>query len=156
MMNRISFSPFPILATEHFVLRQLTPEDDNEIFFLRSDKEINKYLNRPIAKNTDDARKFIKKINTSISKNELIYWAVSFKDNSKLVGTVCLWNISTDGSNAEIGFELLTEFQGRGILQEVLPAVIKYVFETMNINFIAGEVDPLNMKSIKQIGRAHV
>jgi len=148
-MNRISFSPFPNLTTERFVLRQLTPEDDEKIFLLRSDKEINKYLDRPIAKIIEDARQFISKINTSFAKNESIYWAVSLKDNPKLIGTVCLWNISADGSNAEIGFELLPEFHGRGIMQEVLPAVIKFGFETMKINSISGEVDPLNMKSIK-------
>jgi ribosomal-protein-alanine N-acetyltransferase len=45
-MNRISFLSFPILATEHFALRQLTSEDDDEIFSLRSDKETNKDLDK--------------------------------------------------------------------------------------------------------------
>lgn len=148
-MNRISFSSFPILVTERFALRQLTLEDDNEIFFLRSDNEVNKYLDRPTAKIIEDARQFINKINTSIAKNESIYWAVSLKDNPKLIGTVCLWNISDDGSNAEIGFELLPEFKGRGIMQEVIPVVINYAFGMMKLKSIDGQVDLDNVKSIK-------
>jgi ribosomal-protein-alanine N-acetyltransferase len=116
---------------------------------LRSDKEINRYLDRPIAKTIDDARQFIDKINESILKNELIYWAITFNNQPNLIGTIRLWNISEDGTKAEIGFELLPEFHGKGIMQEVLPMIIDYGLETMGLNFIDGEVDPKNLRSIK-------
>ena len=148
-MHRINFIPFPYLTTERFILRQLTLSDGNEIFLLRSDKEINRYLDRPIAKTIDDAKQFIDKINESILKNELIYWAIAFKNQPNLIGTICLWNISDKGTKAEIGFELLPEFHGKGIMQEVLPMIIDYGLETMGLNFIDGEVDPKNLRSIK-------
>jgi [ribosomal protein S5]-alanine N-acetyltransferase len=148
-MHRISFIPFPYLTTERFILRQLTLSDGNEIFLLRSDKEINRYLDRPIAGTIDDARQFIDKINESILKNELIYWVIAYKGQPNLIGTICLWNISDNGTKAEIGFELLPEFHGKGIMHEVLPIIINYGFETMGLNFIDGEVDPKNLKSIK-------
>lgn len=148
-MSKINFTPFPLLTTERLTLRQLTLEDDNEIFLLRSDRSVNKYLDRPIAKTVDDARQFINKINTGISKNELIYWAITFKNHPKLIGTICLWNISEDRTKAEIGFELLPEYQGMRIMQEVLLIVIQYGFETMKLCSIEGEVDPNNLKSLK-------
>jgi len=43
---------------------------------------------------------------------------------------------------------LLPEFQGKGIMQEVIPVVIKYGFEEMNLQSIDAEVDPNNTKSI--------
>src|SRR5665811_2355555 len=128
--------PFPLLKTEHLILLQLTLEDDNEIFLLRSDESVNKFLDRPIAKTIDDARQFINKINESLRKNELIYWAITFKNHPKLIGTICLWNISEDGTKAEIGFELLPDYQGKGIIQEVLPKVVRYGFENMKLNSI--------------------
>jgi [ribosomal protein S5]-alanine N-acetyltransferase len=144
-MCKINFTPFPLLTTEKLILWQLTLEDDNEIFFLRSDSEVNKYLDRPIAKKVDDARRFINKIKDSISKNELIFWAVSIKESTKLVGTICLWNISEDETTAEIGFELLSDYQGKGIIQELLPIVLKFGLETMNLKSIEGEMDPNNI-----------
>ena len=66
-MNKINSIPFPLLTTDRLILRQLTLEDDNEIFLLRSDSEVNKYLDRPISKTVDDARQFTNKINDSIS-----------------------------------------------------------------------------------------
>jgi len=44
---------------------------------------------------------------------------------------------------------LLPDHQGKGVMQAVLPIVIKYGFEIMKLNFIEGEVDPNNLKSIK-------
>ena len=51
--------PFPNIATERLSLRQLKIEDENEIFVLRSDERILKYLDLPIAKTIDDASNFI-------------------------------------------------------------------------------------------------
>jgi ribosomal-protein-alanine N-acetyltransferase len=79
----------------------------------------------------------------------LIYWAITFNNQPNLIGTICLWNISDNGNIAEIGFELLPKFHGKEIMQEVLPIIINYGFETMGLNFIDGEVDPKNIKSIK-------
>lgn len=148
-MQRIYFSQFPTLTSERLFLRQLTLEDANEIFRLRSDESVNKFLDRPIAKSMDDANQFTNKINDSIAKNELIYWAITLKNYFTLIGTICLWNISEDRTKAEIGFELLPDHQGKGIMREVLPIVIKFGFEIMKLNFIKGEVDPNNLTSIK-------
>ena len=45
-MKSISFNPFPVLKTERLTLRQLSIDDDKEIFLLRSDMEANKYIDR--------------------------------------------------------------------------------------------------------------
>jgi ribosomal-protein-alanine N-acetyltransferase len=62
MLNR-TFTPFPTLTTERLTLRQLEINDEQEIFTLRSDSEINKYLDRQISNPIDDARNFINKVN---------------------------------------------------------------------------------------------
>ncbi len=65
-MIDFSFTPFPFLTTENYALRNLLPEDDQEIFALRSSDEINKYLDRPKANTLDDAKDFI---NTDQKRN---------------------------------------------------------------------------------------
>ena len=57
-MIDVSFTPFPFLTTENYALRNLKPEDEQEIFVLRSSDEINKYLDRPKANTLDDAQSF--------------------------------------------------------------------------------------------------
>jgi len=148
-MNYLYFSPFPILTADELILRQLNIEDENEIFILRSDERVLKYLGKAPAKSIDEARQFIEKINSGIAENQWIYWAISQKDNPGLIGTICLWNFNEDNTSAEIGFELLPDFFGRGIIQQVLPVVLDYSFQQLGLQAIEGEVSPDNIKSIK-------
>ena len=85
MLNR-SFTPFPILITERLTLRQLVISDEQEIFTLRSDSEINKYLDRQVSNTIEDARNFINKVNENINKNDSLYWAITLGDKNIWLG----------------------------------------------------------------------
>jgi len=148
-MIDVSFTPFPFLTTENYSLRNLMPADEQEIFALRSSDEINKYLDRPKANTLDEARNFITKIINGIAKNESIFWVVTPKDESKLLGTICLWKISKEEAKAEIGYELLPENHGKGIMQEVIPRVLQFGFEEIKLEMIEAELSPRNLKSVR-------
>ena len=119
MMEK-NFTPFPVLNTARLTLRQLRSNDDNEIFALRSNESVNKYLDRPPCKSIDDARNFIKKINENIQRNGLVYWATTLSSTGELIGTVCLFNFSEDVLASEIGYEVLPDYQGKGLMQEAI------------------------------------
>lgn len=105
MVNR-SFTPFPILTTERLTLRQLSNDDGENIFALRSDTEINKYLGRQPSKTIEDARGFINKITENVQKNVSIYWAITLTNSKIFVGTICLFDFSDENNKCEIGYEL--------------------------------------------------
>ena len=148
MLNR-TFIPFPILTTGRLTLRQLAIHDEEEIFTLRSDNEINKYLDRKRAKTIDDARSFINKISENINKNDSVYWAITFSDKNILIGTICLFGFSDEHDKCEIGYELLTNFQGQGIMSEALEKVIDYAFNTIKVQKIEAFFHRDNQNSIK-------
>jgi ribosomal-protein-alanine N-acetyltransferase len=148
-MIDVSFTPFPFLTTENYALRNLMPADEQEIFALRSSDEINRYLDRPKANTLDDARNFINKITNGVAENEAIFWVVAPKGESRFLGTICLWKISREEAKAEIGYELLPENHGKGIMQEVIPRVIQFGFEEMRLQTIEAELSPRNLKSIR-------
>lgn len=135
MMN-LNSATFPILITERLTLRQLSIEDQQDIFALRSDPEINKFLDRQLCKTTEDAINFINTINDNIKKNNTFYWAITLTETKTLVGTICLFDFSSENSSCEIGYELMTKFQGQGIMNEVVEVVIGYVFQTLKFKRI--------------------
>ena len=147
MLNRF-FTPFPVLTTERLTLRQLLINDEHEIFTLRSDSEINKYLDRQLSTTIDDARNFIIKVNENINKNVALYWAITFSDRNILVGTICLYGFSDENDNCEIGYELLTNFQGQGIMKEAVEKVIDYAFNTIKVKKIEAFFHRDNQSSI--------
>jgi len=148
MLNR-TFTPFPILTTERLTLRQLVINDEREIFTLRSDSEINKYLDRQLSNTIDDARNFIKKVNENINKNDSLYWAITLSDKNVLIGTICLFSFSDETDKCEIGYELLTNFQGQGIMTEALEKVIDFAFNTIKVQKIEAFFHIDNQSSIK-------
>ena len=63
---------FPILTTERLTLRQLSKSDSEAILQLRSNPEINKFLDRKPSKTLEDALNFIKNI-TENERDENFY-----------------------------------------------------------------------------------
>jgi len=148
-MLNITFNPFPLITTERLFLRKVEMTDADEIFFLRSDKEVMRYIDRPPAESLEEACGFIQKI-TDLEKNsEAVTWAITLKGEDKLIGTVCYWNIRKEHYRAEIGYLLHPDFWGKGIMKEAMAEVIKYGFKVMNLHSIEANVNPDNKASIK-------
>ena len=148
MLSR-TFTPFPILTTERLTLRQLVSNDEQEIFTLRSDNEINKYLDRQLSNTIEDAKNFINKGNENINKNDSLYWGITLSDKDILVGTICLFGFSDENYKCEIGYELLTSFQGQGIMKEAVEKVIDYALNTIKVKKIEAFLHRDNQSSIK-------
>lgn len=143
------FTPFPILTTERLVLRQLENTDAGEIFQLRTDVIVNQYIDRPKTNSVEEAEEFINKIKKAIKEHQSILWGINFQNESALIGTICLWNISEEQSKSEIGFELLPQYHGRGIMKEAIPSVIDYGFQKMELHSIDAVIHPGNYRSIQ-------
>lgn len=135
-MRDIDSSTFPILTTERLTLRQLSIDDHQDIFALRSDPEINKFLDRQLCETREDAINFINKVNDSIEKRDTYYWAITLTDTKRLVGTICLFDFSREINSCEIGYELMTKFQGQGIMKEAAQVVIDYLFHSLKFKKI--------------------
>ena len=144
-----NFTPFPVLETERLTLRQLISSDDKEIFALRSDDNVNKYLDRKPSKSIDDARNFIQTINENIQRNDSVYWAITLNGTDKLIGIICLFDFSNDNLKEEIGYELLPNFQGKGIMQEATSKVIDFGIQHIGLNSIEAYTHSENQSSTR-------
>jgi ribosomal-protein-alanine N-acetyltransferase len=148
-MDKINFTPFPVLKTERLILRCLEISDDQQLFMLRSNKRVNKYIVRPIQKDIKEIRAFINKINNGINNNEWIYWIITLKESPKLIGTICYWNFSEDKTVAELGYELDPDFQGKGIMSEALKKIIEFGFQEIELDAIEAYTHKNNNDSTK-------
>lgn len=145
----MNFSPFPVLETERLVLRQLVNEDVDTLYQLRTDENVNKYLDRPVPENIEEVRTFINKITKAIEENKSIYWVIAMKSKPEPIGTICLWNFSADGKEAETGYELSPSFQGQGIMKEAFSRVMDYGFNILGLKAIEAYTHRGNLASTK-------
>lgn len=152
-MPNLNFDPFPAIFTSRYILRRLQESDADAVYILRTDENVNHYLGREKARSIHDVFAFIHKINEGIAKNESILWVICKPDDATLMGTICLWNFDREKSKAEIGYELLPAFQRKGVLREVMPAVISFAFERIEIHEIEACVHQFNSTSIKLLDK---
>lgn len=148
-MLTINFTPFPNLETERLVLRRVNENDANEIFALRSNPETMKYIPRPLAKSIDDALEHIALIDAKIESNEGINWAITYKDNPKLIGIIGHYRIKPEHFRAEVGYMLLPEYYRKGIISEAIKEVVNYGFNEMKLHSIEAIIDPENFGSAR-------
>jgi ribosomal-protein-alanine N-acetyltransferase len=141
--------PFTNLTTARLFLRELKQDDAAEIFRLRSDSSVNEFVERSRAVSLADAEEFIQKIIAIAESQEGIMWAITLIGDNKLIGTVCYWNIEPGKNKAELGYELLPEYQGKGIMTEAVEKVIAFGFEQMKLERTVAEPRGDNNRSIK-------
>ena len=153
MMLPLNFDPFPSLSTERLNLRRISDEDEEEIFFLRSDKEVLQFLDRDPAQSIDEVREWIRTINEGIDGNQYIAWAIALKNDPGLIGTITFWNIKKEHYRAEIGYALHPRFQGRGFMREAITVVLDYGFNTLKLHSVEANVNPSNTRSIQLLER---
>lgn len=146
-MLTINFHPFHNLETERLILRRVDNNDYKEVLSLRSNPETMKYIPRPILKNDEEALAHILMIETKIQNNEGINWAITIKGDPKLIGVIGHYRIQLENYRAEIGYMILPEFNGQGIVTEAVKEVVKYGFEIMKLHSIEAVIDPDNVAS---------
>ena len=146
-MLNINFEPFPNLETNRLLLRRLENSDVKEVFALRSNPSTMKFIPRPLLKNDEEALEHIAMINAKIDNNEGINWAITIKGNPNLIVVIGHFRIKPQNYRTEIGYMILPEYHGQGIVTEAIKEVVRYGFEEMNLHSIEAIIDPNNLAS---------
>lgn len=141
------------MKKEKIILRDITIADSNTIFRLRSDERVNRYLSRQVAGSEQDAVAFIEMIIRGIRESNWKYWIIEEKSGAT-VGTICLYNFSANNKTAEIGFELLPEYQGLGYAFEAVIKVIRYTWEKLNLENLVAFPHKENISSIRLLEKS--
>lgn len=136
-------------STEKLILRSLTEHDAQDLFEIRSNIEINKFLHRNPPKNSFDALDFILNIRRQSENNEILFLGISELPSSKLIGTICLWKFSNDRKTAELGYELLPAFHRKGLMSDAVAFLLNYGFSHLNLEKIEAFTNKNNISSIQ-------
>jgi [ribosomal protein S5]-alanine N-acetyltransferase len=137
-----------ILKTQRLLLRPFEDSDIENVFKGLSHPDVIKYygVSYTILEETKTQMHFFK----DLEKNETgQWWAICSLDKHFFYGGCGLNNINKQHRRGEIGYWLLTEFWGKGIIKEALPLVCDYGFKKMNLHRIEAVVETENANSKK-------
>jgi ribosomal-protein-alanine N-acetyltransferase len=148
-MLDVNFNPFPELKTERLLLRKVTDADTEQIFKLRSDEKVMKYIGKKPIATMDEARDWVKLIRDSLENNSGITWGISEIENTSLIGTIGLWRIIKENYRAEIGYMLQPQYWKKGLTKEAILKVADYGFHQMKLHSIEAHISPQNLASAR-------
>lgn len=135
---------FPTLKTNRLLLRQFTESDLENVFKGLSHPDIIKYygVSYKTLEETKEQMKFFKDLE---EHGTGIWWAVCSLDNKTFYGAGGLNSLSKEHKKAEVGFWLISDFWGQGIMTEAMPFICNYGFDELGLHRIEGFVESENM-----------
>ena len=134
------------LITDKVRLRRVEKADAKDLYPLRSHPIVNRFIKRDIPKSMADVERFIEKINAGPDPYYYTIWTVP---DAEFAGTICLWNINWEAKYAEVGYELLPNFQGRGIMSAALGEILNFGFRELKLQIIEAFTHRENYASLK-------
>jgi ribosomal-protein-alanine N-acetyltransferase len=143
---------FPTIETENYILRQFTKDDLENVFNGLSHPDVIKYygISFKTLKETKEQLTWF----ADLEKNETgIWWAICSKKDGTFYGAGGFNNLEKEHQKAEIGFWLLPEHWGKGIMKKVFPLICNYGFTSLNLQIIEGFVETKNINCKKAMAK---
>ncbi len=127
---------FPEIETKRLLLREVTPDDANDMFAYLSDENVVKHMGLDPFETLEDAIDEVNWYQSIYKEGTGIRWGITLKDSGKVIGSCGFLNRITKHHRTEIGYELSKNFWGTGIAGETLEAVVKYGFRHFQLERI--------------------
>lgn len=143
------------LETERLILKSIDENNVEDILKIRSNTITNQFVKRIPPKTNYDALDFILTIKKRVENKETYYWGISLKNQTNLIGTICLYRFSEDRKEAEVGYELLPEYHRKGLMSEALQSVLNFGFNELNLSEILAFTNKFNENSKSLLLKHH-
>jgi ribosomal-protein-alanine N-acetyltransferase len=153
MEPRVEPDVFPSIRTPHYLLRPLTLADVDAIFAIFSDPDVTRYWGQSSFEAPTQAITFVEHTIHGFAHRAMLEWGITEQPHDTVIGTCALTEWSQVHQRAELGYALHRSAWGRGVMAEVLPAVIQFGFTHLHLHRIEADVDPRNTASIRHLER---
>ena len=143
----------PTVGTTRLILRALAPSDAPALFAIFGDPAVCRYWSRPTLPDLSAAIELQAEIARHFAARTLFQWGIAERATGEIVGTCTLAALSPEHRRAEVGFALAQAAWGRGYIAEVLPALLRFAFDVLDLHRLEADVDPRNAPSIRALER---
>lgn len=133
------------METEKYYLKEIQDGDIEYVYRGLSDPDVTRYyaVHFPTLEATQEQMEWYAELK---EQGTGLWWGIYDKAEDIFLGAGGFNSLEKENRKAEIGFWLLKEHWGKGIMQEVMPLVFQLGFEQLNLNRIEGFVESTNTK----------
>lgn len=137
------------LESERLLLRKLCIDDIKDMYDYGSDEDVSKYVMWKKYDSIEDGKIFAEFVIDSYSNGDNNFWAIEYKANHKMIGTINFVALKEKYSWSELGYVLNKEYWNTGIMTEAVLLVIKHSFNTLKLNKVSASAIDFNVGSYK-------
>ncbi len=150
MKTEMIFGEFPVLESLNLILKRVEKEDIREVFAIYNNDKVFEFCGILPKHNIETVGNMIGHFERDYNKKSRIKWGIFSKNNNnKLVGIIEAMDFNQKVNMVTIGYFLAEEYWEKGIASEAVCILIKFLFETVNVNRIHAEVMLKNLASKK-------
>lgn len=142
-----------MLETERLILRKLKKSDVDDIFKMRSDADLMRYIRAPQTERRESFE-WIRMISGRWDAEKLGFCGVIEKETGEFVGWCGLWRLK-ETNEIEVGYAIQKDFWGKGYATEAARKFLEYGFEELGLERIVAVAYPENEPSqnvMKRLG----
>lgn len=139
----------PTLETERLLVRPFADADGDDLFALQSDADVLRYWDSPPWTDRSSVARFMAGCQQMEEDGTGARVAIESTSDRSFVGwcTVNSWN--PDFRSASLGYCLNQTAWGRGYATEAAHALLRWAFDTLDLNRVQSETDTRNVASAR-------
>ncbi|TWP34304.1 GNAT family N-acetyltransferase [Leekyejoonella antrihumi] len=141
--------PTPLLHTDRLRLRPFDDADADALYALQSSAHVLRYWDAPPWTERDSAQTFIEKCRTLAEGGTGARLAVDRLEDGVFVGWCSLTRWDPGYRSAAMGYCFTEAVWGRGYATEAARAVLRWAYDTLDLNRVQAEADTRNIASAR-------
>ncbi|KAB2970995.1 GNAT family N-acetyltransferase [Streptomyces sp. SS1-1] len=141
--------PTPVLHTERLRLRPFTDADADSLFALHSSSHVLRYWDSPPWTDPARAQRFLANCRTLEDEGTGARVAIDRVSDGAFVGWCGLSDWNPTYRSASLGYVLGAAMWGHGYATEAAHALLRWAFDTLDLNRVQAEADTRNQASAR-------
>lgn len=133
-----------MFETDRLILRRLDESDVEEIYRMRSDPEVMRFIRVP--QNRIETVNWLKLVSSRWENERIGFCAIIGRETKNFIGWCGLWQLK-ETNELEIGYAVSKENWGKGFATEAAQIFLQYAFEQLKPEKIVAVAEPENFSS---------
>ncbi|HEU4741692.1 MAG TPA: GNAT family N-acetyltransferase [Meiothermus sp.] len=145
---------FPRLESPRLFLREIREGDAEAIYRIYTDPRVVRYHNLERLEGFEAALSFAAWMQSLYPEGRGVRWGIEVRRSRDLIGTIGYEYLDARQHGAELSYDLLPAYWGRGLMQEAVGAVLEYVRERTSLLYLEANAVLENRASLRVLEKA--
>ncbi|RIW38434.1 N-acetyltransferase [Bacillus salacetis] len=139
----------PDIELKHYYLTGINETHAAKLFTFLGDGKTMKFLTPHPPQSVDEVTETIHKSLEQFHSQKEIPWVIIEKKTNEVIGLFRLHKLNLWHKKTEMGVVLSNTFQRKGVMSEILPEVLSFCFNELELNRVVGDIFADNTGSRK-------